>query len=33
MPLWSAFAVMLGFVVALTWLALHLLTKGIGLRS
>ena len=33
MPLWSAFAVMLGFVVVLTWLALHLLTKGVGLRS
>ena len=33
MPLWSAFAVMLGFTVALTWLALRLLTKGVGLRS
>jgi ABC-2 type transport system permease protein len=33
MPLWSAFAVMLGFVVVLTWLALRLLTKGVGLRS
>ena len=33
MPLWSAFAVMLGFVVVLTVLALHLLTKGVGLRS
>ena len=33
MPLWTAFAVMLGFVVALTWLALRLLTKGVGLRS
>jgi ABC-2 type transport system permease protein len=33
MPLWSAFAVMLAFVVALSWLALHLLTKGVGLRS
>jgi ABC-2 type transport system permease protein len=33
MPLWSAFVVMLGFVVALTWLALRLLTKGVGLRS
>ena len=33
MPLWSAFAVMVGFVIALTWLALRLLTKGVGLRS
>ena len=33
MPLWSAFVVMLGFVVALTWLALRLLTRGVGLRS
>ena len=33
MPLWSAFAVMAGFIVALTWLALRLLTKGVGLRS
>jgi ABC-2 type transport system permease protein len=33
MPLWSAYAVMLGFVAALTWLGLHLLTKGVGLRS
>jgi ABC-2 type transport system permease protein len=33
MPLWSAYAVMLGFVVALSWLALRLLTKGVGLRS
>ena len=33
MPLWTAFAVMLGFVAALTWLALRLLTKGVGLRS
>ncbi len=33
MPLWSAYAVMLGFVVALTWLSLRLLTKGVGLRS
>ena len=33
MPLWSAFAVMAGFIAALTWLALRLLTKGIGLRS
>ena len=33
MPLWSAFLVMAGFIVALTWLALRLLTKGVGLRS
>ena len=33
MPLWTAFAVMFGFVGALSWLALHLLTKGVGLRS
>lgn len=33
MPLWSAYAVMLGFVVALAWLGLRLLTKGVGLRS
>lgn len=33
MPLWSAFAVMFGFVAVLSWLALHLLTKGVGLRS
>jgi len=33
MPLWTAYAVMLGFVVALSWLALRLLTKGVGLRS
>jgi ABC-2 type transport system permease protein len=33
MPLWTAFAVMFGFVAALTWLALRLLTKGVGLRS
>jgi ABC-2 type transport system permease protein len=33
MPLWSAYAVMLGFTGALTWLALRLLTKGVGLRS
>jgi ABC-2 type transport system permease protein len=33
MPLWSAFAVMLGFVAVLSWLALRLLTKGVGLRS
>jgi ABC-2 type transport system permease protein len=28
-----SYAVMLGFTVALTWLALHLLRKGVGLRS
>jgi ABC-2 type transport system permease protein len=33
MPLWSAFAVMLGFVVVLTALGLWLLKRGIGLRS
>ena len=33
LPLWTAFAVMLFFVVALGWLGLHLLTKGVGLRS
>ncbi|MFA6986360.1 MAG: ABC transporter permease [Arenimonas sp.] len=33
MPLWTAYAVMLAFVAVLTWLALHLLTKGVGLRS
>jgi len=33
MPLWSAFLVMAGFIVALTMLALRLLTKGVGLRS
>jgi ABC-2 type transport system permease protein len=33
MPLWTAYAVMLGFVIALTLLALRLLTKGVGLRS
>lgn len=32
-PLWSAYAVMLGFVVALTWLGLWLLQRGVGLRS
>ncbi len=32
-PLAVSYAVMLGFVVALTWLALHLLRKGVGLRS
>ena len=33
LPLWSAYAVMLGFVVALTALGLWLLKRGIGLRS
>lgn len=32
-PLWTAYAVMLGFVASLTWLSLTLLRKGIGLRS
>lgn len=32
-PLWTAYAVMLGFVVALTWLGLWLLQRGVGLRS
>ncbi|MFN7294057.1 MAG: ABC transporter permease [Lysobacteraceae bacterium] len=32
-PLWSAYAVMLGAVVALTWLGLWLLQRGVGLRS
>jgi len=32
-PLWIAFAVMLGFAVTLTFTALRLLEKGIGLRS
>jgi ABC-2 type transport system permease protein len=32
-PLAISYAVMLGFVVVLTWLALHLLRKGVGLRS
>ncbi|MBX3700479.1 MAG: ABC transporter permease [Dokdonella sp.] len=33
MPLGLAYAVMLGFVVVLTLVALHLLRRGIGLRS
>ncbi|MFS8137396.1 MAG: ABC transporter permease [Thermomonas sp.] len=33
MPLWTAFAVMIGFVVVLTWLGLWLLKRGVGLRS
>jgi ABC-2 type transport system permease protein len=32
-PLWISFAVMGGFVVVLAWLGLHLLKRGIGLRS
>lgn len=32
-PLAVSYAVMIGFVVVLTWLALHLLRKGVGLRS
>ncbi|MGH8028559.1 MAG: ABC transporter permease, partial [Arenimonas sp.] len=33
MPLWTAYAVMLSFTVALTALGLWLLKRGIGLRS
>jgi len=32
-PLWLAYLVMVGFVVALSALGLRLLTKGVGLRS
>jgi ABC-2 type transport system permease protein len=32
-PLWVAYALMLGFVVALATLALWLLGRGVGLRS
>ena len=32
-PLWVSYALMLGFVVALTTLALWLLRRGVGLRS
>ena len=32
-PVWTAYAVMLGFVAALTWLGLWLLQRGVGLRS
>ena len=32
-PVWTAYAVMLGFVVALTGLGLWLLQRGVGLRS
>ena len=33
LPLWTSFGVMLFFVLALGWLGLRLLTKGVGLRS
>jgi ABC-2 type transport system permease protein len=32
-PLWIAYAVMIGFLVTLTAVALRLLTKGVGLRT
>jgi len=32
-PLWTAYAVMAGFVVVLSWIALRLLARGVGLRS
>ena len=32
-PLWVAYALMLGFVLVLGALALYLLHKGVGLRS
>jgi len=32
-PLWVAYALMIGFVVALTALALWLLKRGVGMRS
>jgi ABC-2 type transport system permease protein len=32
-PLWIAYALMIGFVVVLTTVALVLLKKGVGLRS
>lgn len=32
-PLWTAYAVMLGFVVGLGWLGLFLLHRGVGLRG
>jgi ABC-2 type transport system permease protein len=32
-PVGVAFAVMLAFVVVLSWLALNLLHRGVGLRS
>ncbi len=33
LPVWTSFGVMLFFVLALSWLGLRLLTKGVGLRS
>jgi len=33
LPVWTSFGVMLFFVLALGWLGLRLLTKGVGLRS
>ncbi len=33
LPVWTSFIVMLFFVIALGWLGLRLLTKGVGLRS
>lgn len=33
LPVWTSFGVMLFFVIALGWLGLRLLTKGVGLRS
>ncbi len=33
LSVWTSFGVMLFFVIALGWLSLHLLTKGVGLRS
>jgi len=32
-PLWTAYAVMIGFVVGLGWLGLFLLHRGVGLRG
>lgn len=32
-PLWVAYALMLGFVAVLSWVALTLLRRGVGLRS
>jgi len=32
-PVWTAYAVMLGFVAALAWLGLWLLQRGVGMRS
>ena len=33
LPVWTSFGVMVFFVLALGWLGLRLLTKGVGLRS